>query len=107
MYLHKVSRPCLRDELRGWDIQKQLGVHSLLFQVELVCGLGVLSECLLDVFALMSSGPIPQETLNSLKGLCIPSGLGTPQDPPGGARQCCWAEEFLALPTASVTLSGG
>lgn len=58
MYLHMVPGPCLREELRSWDIQWQVGVHSQVFHVELVCGLGVLSEGLLDIFALMSSGRI-------------------------------------------------
>ena len=39
---------------------------------------------------------------NSLEGLYIPSDLGTPRDPPGGAGECCWVEGCLGLPAEPV-----
>jgi len=48
----------------------------------------------------------PGQTQNSLEGFYIPSGLGTPRDPPGGAGEGGWGERCLGFPpgpVASVT----
>jgi len=39
-----------------------------------------------------------QQTQNPLEGLYISSGLGTPQDLPGGAGECGWGEGSLGGP---------
>jgi len=44
----------------------------------------------------------PGQTQNSLEGLNIPAGPGTPQDPPGGAGDCCWGERCLGFPPGPV-----
>ncbi len=44
-------------------------------------------------------------TQNTLEGLYISSGLGTPQDPPRGAGKRCWGEghlDYFAEPAATV-----
>lgn len=40
----------------------------------------------------------PGRAPNLLEGLCIPTGLGTLQAPPGGAGKPCWGEERLEHP---------
>ena len=40
----------------------------------------------------------PGQTQNTLQGLYIASGLGTPLDPPGGAGECLWGEGCLGFP---------
>jgi len=40
----------------------------------------------------------PGQTQNLLEGLYISSGLGTPQDPPGGTGECGWGEGSLRGP---------
>ena len=44
----------------------------------------------------------PGQTQNTLVGFYIPSGLGTPRNPPGGAGACCHGEGFLGFPAGPV-----
>ena len=44
----------------------------------------------------------PGQTQNSQEGLYIPSDLGTPQDPPGGAGEGHWGEGCLGFPAGAV-----
>ena len=54
----------------------------------------------------------PRETQNSLEGLYVPSGLGTPRDPTGGAGECHWGEGCvgfspeLVAPSTRPRISG-
>ena len=50
----------------------------------------------------VESGGGPGQTQNSLEGLYIPSGLGPPQAPPGGAGECRWGEGCLGFPPGCV-----
>jgi len=45
----------------------------------------------------MSYWEAPGQTQDSLEILHVPSGLGTPRDPPGGAEECHWGEGCLGF----------
>ncbi|XP_008431024.1 protein cornichon homolog 4 isoform X1 [Poecilia reticulata] len=44
-------------------------------------------------------GGAQEKTQDTLEGLCISAGLGTPYDPPGGAGPRGWGKESLGLLT--------
>ena len=46
----------------------------------------------------------PRQTQNSLEGLYIAFGLGTPQDPPRGAGKRCWGEVRSGIPFLACCL---
>jgi len=44
----------------------------------------------------------PRQTLHTLKGFHVPSGLETPRGPPGGAGECRYREGCLSFPPEPV-----
>ncbi len=78
-FLRRVAGRSLRDRVR-----------SSVTREELRGGSGICSGCLLDAFLGGVPGTSHREetsgkTQDTLEGLCLPTGLGTPRYPPGGA----------------------
>jgi len=102
-FLRRVAGLSLRDMVRSSDIRRELGVEPLLLHVERsqlrlfrhLIGMPSRAPVLRGFPGTSDWEETPRQTQNPLEGLYISSGLGTPRDPPGGAREGCWGEGSL------------
>ncbi len=92
-FLHRVAGRFLRDRVRSSITQEELRVEPLLLDIERsqLRWLGHLfrmppGRLPGEVFrARLAREETPGKTQDTLEGLCLPTGLGTPRYPPGGA----------------------
>jgi len=105
-FLRRVAGLSLRERVRSSVIRRELGVEPLLLRVE---------RSQLRWFGhliWMPPGRLPLEvfqarrpqgkTQDTVEGLYLQGGLGTPQDPPECAGKCCGWEGSLGQPAGSA-----
>lgn len=98
----RVTGFSLRNKVRSLDTWRELGIQSLL----VLLGkepVGVFRVSGYHASWAPSFGGFTKHIQNTLEGLYISSGLGTPRDPSGGAWNCCWGEGCLGCFAWPVT----